>query len=714
MAICNSCSIDFPLLIAHSTCHLCKQLLDKSAPERASLKKRPQCLSCGTVYTELATKLCQPCVIHWARSDSSQLPAALSIDSAARAEIAAMRSQLNHANDLIHPSATANTVMESALQHRSRASDKRLGTPRASSRPQNANLVKAAAAGAANRTLNQSQAILHAANQKRNGSVQVAATLWKSSRGRKGEENLQELQRFTKTEQFDKTTNVLKAFTELLLKLRESYKRTYPTSDYQNITSQTVAYHAHVNKNTHSELTIEDLESMTMENLLQHFANQSFIKLNEINSRRLSIRVVIDEAFLPDTQEALYNNLDALSAQPPMSSISLISRSSNIHRASAVVMGTGGSAQDSTRLRSSISIPSLHRASAVMGSHHQLGVHSSIPLRCASAVLGSNHRTSAVITGEKRKARSPSPPSNPSIFGTSLTQQSQDRRSYVRNVELIAFNFRKIQYDADNGSFSTDNVVHEILLTKNREAHYERNQPRAADSGYIGGGSSKKVYYARFDGREYAFAQCPNVDACENAFALKAEYKNLHHAYILANEFKNELNSLGIRFPRFYVNFEGSFLGEIDTDDLTRTSFTQIDQAPTNKIFLATRLLPCGEADQPIQKFTGSENVGAPPKSSMTRLMHAFMHYTYAMTKKTFLLSDIQGILDNNNELCVIDPQHHSNSSDRRSRIYWDGGPEKMESYIAHHIESEDDDLDEGCSKNQFCNGLNLLTVKVV
>jgi hypothetical protein len=63
--------------------------------------------------------------------------------------------------------------------------------------------------------------------------------------------------------------------------------------------------------------------------------------------------------------------------------------------------------------------------------------------------------------------------------------------------------------------------------------------------------------------------------------------------------------------------------------------------------FIATRLLPCGPIDAPIEKFTGNDDVGpAPgPKEHLTVALHAFTHYVVVWSRGNFLLCDLQGRL---------------------------------------------------------------------
>ncbi|THU96675.1 hypothetical protein K435DRAFT_664020, partial [Dendrothele bispora CBS 962.96] len=110
----------------------------------------------------------------------------------------------------------------------------------------------------------------------------------------------------------------------------------------------------------------------------------------------------------------------------------------------------------------------------------------------------------------------------------------------------------------------------------------------------------------------------------------------------------------------FRFNFTDAFIGVLQ---IANVGFDTLSDVAHYTEFIATPLLPCGEANDPIQKYTGNENVGQPPNDRMTSLMHSFMHYTYVMSEKSLLFCDIQGILDMSNVLCLIDPQVHRYTS---------------------------------------------------
>jgi hypothetical protein len=95
----------------------------------------------------------------------------------------------------------------------------------------------------------------------------------------------------------------------------------------------------------------------------------------------------------------------------------------------------------------------------------------------------------------------------------------------------------------------------------------------------------------------------------------------------------------------FRFNLAHAILGCF-TDE--STDFTSIAEPPSGLPFfdfIATRLLPCGPVDAPIEKFTGNDDVGpAPgPKETMTITLHAFTHYVGVLSRGNLILCDLQG-----------------------------------------------------------------------
>ena len=85
-----------------------------------------------------------------------------------------------------------------------------------------------------------------------------------------------------------------------------------------------------------------------------------------------------------------------------------------------------------------------------------------------------------------------------------------------------------------------------------------------------------------------------------------------------------------------YFNFKDSFYGEIEP--LSASGRRNIPHLG----FLATPLLPCGRFDDPIQKFTGNDNLG-PANNNLTRAIHAFVHFSWVYSRGQLLFCDMQG-----------------------------------------------------------------------
>lgn len=175
------------------------------------------------------------------------------------------------------------------------------------------------------------------------------------------------------------------------------------------------------------------------------------------------------------------------------------------------------------------------------------------------------------------------------------------------------------------------------------------------------------ISQARYRGNEYAFGQVKaGISEDANKDIIRGEYENLVDASNAATLFKEELRRSGIMFPSkqnldwetvtryrnyanrktdFYFNLEGSFVGELLdwSTDKTRSP----NEPPEHKTFIATPLLPCGPANGPIIKYTGNDNVGAPPAANdtLTALLHAYTHFTFVYTKGHMVICDLQGMV---------------------------------------------------------------------
>ncbi|THU96678.1 hypothetical protein K435DRAFT_858309 [Dendrothele bispora CBS 962.96] len=226
MGRCGKCSVDYPLLNTE-TCFVCRSIEGKSDVEKGNIKKTPKCSSCSLIYSELERPLCQVCVYHWV--DQNIIPASLTRLSGVVEQIQQVRGNSQLLPLSSQASATANGVLSLAHEYRQNASQPRLGhqvTP-VISRPQSSSLWKATLAGAANRTLTETQAVITAANQKRQGSIHLFASLW-VARKKKAGERLEMLDRYNVDKMFIKEDIVINALESCLVMIREVYEKTNP------------------------------------------------------------------------------------------------------------------------------------------------------------------------------------------------------------------------------------------------------------------------------------------------------------------------------------------------------------------------------------------------------------------------------------------------------------------------------------------------------
>jgi hypothetical protein len=93
----------------------------------------------------------------------------------------------------------------------------------------------------------------------------------------------------------------------------------------------------------------------------------------------------------------------------------------------------------------------------------------------------------------------------------------------------------------------------------------------------------------------------------------------------------------------FYFNAVGSILGTLVLDE--QRSHNGLTCILPYDSFLATPLLPCSKVDRPIQKFTGNDSFGK-SSNNLTMAIHAFTHFTLVYTRKSVIITDLQGTRD--------------------------------------------------------------------
>ncbi|KAF8884387.1 kinase-like domain-containing protein, partial [Infundibulicybe gibba] len=135
---------------------------------------------------------------------------------------------------------------------------------------------------------------------------------------------------------------------------------------------------------------------------------------------------------------------------------------------------------------------------------------------------------------------------------------------------------------------------------------------------------------------------------------LRAEYGLLGQCEWFKNEFDQHAKSCGnVRVPAFYFNFANSILGELKPSPRSQSRIVPFYH------FIATRLLPCGQLDGGVKKFTGNEEIGE-ATDNITKAIHAFAHFTHLYSGGQLLFCDLQGMPDSAGKMCLFDPQSHS------------------------------------------------------
>ncbi|KAM6501725.1 hypothetical protein JOM56_001702, partial [Amanita muscaria] len=287
---------------------------------------------------------------------------------------------------------------------------------------------------------------------------------------------------------------------------------------------------------------------------------------------------------------------------------------------------------------------------------------------------------------------------------------SSSKLSFARNSIMVPCTFRRLvaTIDGPDVIFSRSESIETILIAEDWREGWDKSLRKEdfSKSGYIGQGTSKRVIYARFGNVEYALGQLHDGQSSEeNARVLQVEYENLVQGEAFREGFEELALEYGTSLPKFRFNLVDSILGRFVDD----SKITESEAPPPPcglPVGAGAPLLPCGPIDASIEKFTGNDDVGpAPgPKEHVTIALHAFTHYVAIWSRGNFLLCDLQGMYDKTGTMCLIDPQSHSSEQSSMDRVYWDGGPEAIQRFMAHHLKE--------CQNNVICNALELRTVE--
>jgi Alpha-kinase family len=103
---------------------------------------------------------------------------------------------------------------------------------------------------------------------------------------------------------------------------------------------------------------------------------------------------------------------------------------------------------------------------------------------------------------------------------------------------------------------------------------------------------------------------------------------------------------LMIGYPGFCFNTEGMFLGEIVNDTIPYVG-SGLDDSPILLYhnFIATWFLPHNRLEKGFVKYMGNDGSVDPDLkfTALGRTLDAFQHYCIAVSKKSFMVCDLQG-----------------------------------------------------------------------
>ncbi|CAK5281242.1 unnamed protein product, partial [Mycena citricolor] len=262
--------------------------------------------------------------------------------------------------------------------------------------------------------------------------------------------------------------------------------------------------------------------------------------------------------------------------------------------------------------------------------------------------------------------------------------------------------------------------VHDMYIADDWETGVElQAQKRPFQStGFLGRGSTKVGVYGRLERREFAITQMLDKSYTpeQQLAILEEEFRVLHFAEFARKEFERYADEDEVNIAAFKFNVEDSFIGEfaLDPDD------ELVNQPLPHKHFIATRLLPCSAADEPVKKFTGNDDCGPPPgpRDLLTATIHAFSHFCVVYTLHDVAVCDLQGsdygsglesyyayiphvgMHDESGTPVLFDPQMHTSQPEASYRIFWDKGPRTVKSFLQHHLRF--------CAENVVCSQMRI------
>jgi len=164
-----------------------------------------------------------------------------------------------------------------------------------------------------------------------------------------------------------------------------------------------------------------------------------------------------------------------------------------------------------------------------------------------------------------------------------------------------------------------------------------------------------------------------------NKVGLEDDIKALMLAQYFMTLFNTRADHYGVIIPKMRFNSDGAFIGQLVED--INTSGPSYGSHDTRSMlfnyFLATKLLDfSGQHEIRFTDVHGEGRVEAEVKD-IDEVIAAFTHSTLVHSHGTMVITDIQGIYENGEDLVFYDPQAHSSRNT--------SGKDTIEKFIHQH-----------------------------
>ncbi|KAF8967103.1 kinase-like domain-containing protein [Flammula alnicola] len=690
MVICIGCERSFPRTNATRCSKCLARIPGLGAPEIEVLNSRPQCAGCGVMSNRLSG-LCNGCITFY------QSASAIPREFMANAKI--MELLTGDATSVTNISSAANSIISSAVTHQETASESRIGLQvrRGSTRSEPAGLKrfknthKSGGSGTLSIRAERKEKKADWIEQQATTGPKFSVTLWKCH-------GIQEKPKQVNQVKFSRVYGASKPMRAILEDLLERLNNILKSQleVEEDIRWSQITLFAQENAKVGVSIEYlqadEELNSATAGDWQKEFISERYGTKTSLQAGILDICFVVDEALIPDIEfqgdgSSLFSQKPGNSARP---STALASKRKRTNSTSTLT---------SKRPNALVSAQSILQQATLFR-------EPGLPASVTRPVAGSSSQlSSAQVTSSHP----------PHILKSAFRISAPPPSQWSREVSLTEYRFTrstaKYQPTGDVEVSRSDNLEMIAIAEDWLDGETLSKEKKHYKTGYIGCGFTKRGIYARYNDKEYVITQPfdDNMSFSAVREVLIAEFKLLAQCDGIKEQFNKFIQDAGVKVPAFYFNFKDSFYGEIEPLSASgRRTFPHLG-------FLATPLLPCGRYDDPVQKFTGSDNLG-PANDGLTQAIHAFVHFAWVYSREQLLFCDMQGTRDRKKVMCLIDPQAHTTAARNEDTIYWDGGAKKIAAWKKQHLavpSGKGRAADGLCAENRFCTALGLSTLEM-